>query len=136
MHLHYSDGCSRLCHDLDQIESVTPPIPSRGGATGRIVVSREMRGRGDRAADSATRLALPASGRAVDGAQAGDGLRTGRVRIALPVAQDSPGLHLAHAPAGAAAAPPPPMVPGAVNFARTAWFAGLMATGRVLARSR
>lgn len=114
----------------------TPPIPRPVVVQlAGVVVSRETRGaEGIVRLILATRLALPASGRAVDGAQAGDGLRTGRVRIALPVVQDSPGL----APGAHVALrarllpPPPPMVPGAVNFARTAWFAGLMATGRAL----
>lgn len=57
-----------------------------------------------------------------------------RVRLALPLDRDEAGIS-----AGATVRlkarlmpPAPPMLPGAYDFARTAWFAGISATGTVL----
>lgn len=64
----------------------------------------------------------PASGRAI------------RVRVNLPEDQDSAGLATGAGIRFAARLmpPAPPMLPGGYNFARTAWFAGLSATGSVI----
>lgn len=57
-----------------------------------------------------------------------------KVRVNVPIANDRPGLE-----AGASVRlrarlmpPAPPMLPGGYDFARTAWFAGLAATGSAL----
>lgn len=57
-----------------------------------------------------------------------------RVRLTLPVEQDRPGIgEGARIRLKARLMPPaPPMLPGAYDFARTAWFAGIAATGSVL----
>ena len=82
--------------------------------------------RDDRPAEQRIRLVIatlePGTGRPI------------RVRINLPAQSDRPGLT-----PGASVAlrarlmpPAPPMLPGGYNFARTAWFAGLSATGAAL----
>ena len=85
------------------------------------VLDRELRPAEDR-----LRLLLatrePASGRAI------------RVRVSLPLAADRDDLgEGARIRLRARLMPPaPPMLPGAYDFARTAWFAGIAATGSVL----
>ena len=83
-------------------------------------------GRESRPAEARVRLLLatrePGSGRAI------------RVRVALPLAEDRPAITQgARIRVKARLMPPaPPMLPGAYDFARTAWFAGISATGSVL----
>jgi competence protein ComEC len=85
------------------------------------VLSREAR-----PAEQRVRLLLatrePGTGRAI------------RVRVALPQAQDRPEIgEGARLRLRARLMPPaPPMLPGAYDFARTAWFAGISATGRAI----
>ena len=57
-----------------------------------------------------------------------------RVRVTLPLEQDRDALgENARVRVRARLMPPaPPMLPGAYDFARTAWFAGISATGSVL----
>ncbi|MET0179756.1 MAG: ComEC/Rec2 family competence protein, partial [Novosphingobium sp.] len=88
--------------------------------TGRIV-AREERGAEDR-----IRLVLDARGVEARGAL--------RVRVNLPVAADRPALiEGTVVRLRARLMPPaPPMLPGSYDFARTAWFAGLAATGSVI----
>ena len=88
--------------------------------TGRIV-AREERGAEDR-----VRLTLDARGVRERGAM--------RVRVNLPSAADGPALAEGATVRLKARLMPPasPMLPGAYDFARTAWFQGLAATGNVL----
>ncbi|MEO6092621.1 MAG: ComEC/Rec2 family competence protein [Novosphingobium sp.] len=57
-----------------------------------------------------------------------------RVRVNLPLALDRPGINIgARLRLRLRLMPPaPPMLPGGYDFARTAWFAGLSATGTVM----
>lgn len=86
-----------------------------------LVLDREPR-----PAEDKVRLLLatrePATGRAI------------RVRLSLPLAQDNARLSEgARLRLRARLMPPaPPMLPGAYDFARTAWFSGIAATGSVL----
>lgn len=87
------------------------------------VLSRE-----EQPAQSRTRLVL--------GARLPERAGETRVRVNLPADKDDPALV-----AGAAVAlrarlmpPAPPMLPGGYNFARTAWFSGLAATGSVIGK--
>ena len=98
---------------------VSGPVVTEMAAT---VLDRE-----EQPADRRIRLILaarePESGRPI------------RVRVNLPMELDhvaiSPGAHIL---AQLRLMPPaPPMFPGGYNFARTAWFSGLSATGSVLA---
>ena len=92
--------------------------------TGRIV-AREERGAEDR-----VRLTLLARGV--------EGRDTVRVRLNLPTKDDAPTLREgAIVRAKARLMPPaPPMLPGAYDFARAAWFQGLAATGSALGKPR
>ena len=91
--------------------------PYIGPVEGRILAREEQ------PAEGRVRLTLavrePGSGRAV------------RVRLNLPLAEDRPELvEGALIRTGARLLPPaPPLVPGAYDFARKAWFDGLAATG-------
>ncbi|MBW8754337.1 MAG: ComEC/Rec2 family competence protein [Sphingomonadales bacterium] len=86
-----------------------------------IVLTREPQ-----PAEARVRLLLatrePGSGRAI------------QVRVTLPLEQDVAGIgEGARIRLKARLMPPaPPMLPGAYDFARTAWFAGISATGSVL----
>ncbi|HUQ14366.1 MAG TPA: ComEC/Rec2 family competence protein, partial [Novosphingobium sp.] len=101
-----------------------PPIerPMVTTLTGRIV-EREERGAEDR-----VRLVLEARGV--------EGRDRVRVRVNLPAKADNPGLaEGAVIRLKARLMPPaPPMLPGAYDFARAAWFQGLAATGGVLGK--
>lgn len=89
-------------------------------------LSAVVEGREPRPAEKRVRLLLatrePETGRAI------------RVRVALPIEQDRAELaEGARVRLRARLMPPaPPMLPGAYDFARTAWFAGISATGSVL----
>lgn len=100
----------------------TPPIarPIVALLTGKVL-DRDVQ-----AAEERVRIVLatfePGTGRAI------------KVRLNLPLAQDRPGIDQ-----GATVRlrtrlmpPAPPMLPGGHDFARTAWFAGMAATGSVL----
>ena len=82
--------------------------------------------REDRPAEGRLRLVLatrdPADGRPI------------RIRLAIPLEDDRPGIvEGARIRLRARLMPPaPPMLPGGYDFARTAWFAGLSATGSAL----
>jgi len=97
----------------------TPPLaqPYIGQIEGRILVREEQ------PAEARVRLTLavrePATARAV------------RIRLNVPAASDRPDLvEGALIRIGARLLPPaPPLVPGAYDFARRAWFDGLAATG-------
>ena len=88
---------------------------------GGVVLDREPR-----PAEGRVRLLLatrePGSGRAI------------RVRVTVPIENDRPELgEGARMRLKARLMPPaPPMLPGAYDFARTAWFAGIAATGSAL----
>lgn len=116
----------------------TPPIP-RPMVT---VVEGVITARDVRQADGIVRLVIatqlridaygaPGRGQATHGAPAL--FRDGAVRVNLPLQRDNPLLTAgARIRLTARLMPPaPPMVPGAFDFARTAWFSGLMATGSV-----
>lgn len=92
--------------------------------TGRIV-AREERGAEDR-----VRLTLIARGV--------PGRETMRVRVNLAGKDDDPGLAEGAVVRLKARLMPPasPMLPGAYDFARAAWFMGLSATGSVLGKPR
>ncbi|HMP57487.1 MAG TPA: DUF4131 domain-containing protein, partial [Novosphingobium sp.] len=100
----------------------TAPIarPWVGELTGTVL------SRAEQVAQGRVRLVLatrePGAGRAV------------RVRLNLPLTADRPGLAAgAKVRLRARLLPPsPPMLPGSYDFARTAWFEGLAATGSVL----
>lgn len=97
----------------------TAPIdaPTIGQIEGRVLAREEQ------PAEGRVRLTLAVRER---GSQ-----RAMKVRINVPAAQDRPGLtEGALVRLGARLLPPaPPLVPGAYNFARKAWFEGLAATG-------
>jgi len=82
--------------------------------------------REDQPAEGRVRLLLathePDSGRAI------------KVRVNLPIVQDNPAITRgAQLRLRARLMPPaPPMLPGGYDFARTAWFAGIAATGSVV----
>lgn len=116
----------------------TPPIP-RPMVT---VVEGVITARDVRQADGIVRLVIatrlrieaygaPRQGHGAPGTPAV--FRDGAVRVNLPLPRDNPLLtDGAHVHLTARLMPPaPPMVPGAFDFARTAWFSGLMATGSV-----
>ncbi|WP_333835668.1 ComEC/Rec2 family competence protein [Novosphingobium sp.] len=116
----------------------TPPIP-RPMVT---VVEGVITGRDVRQADGIVRLVIAtrlrieaqgAPGRGHTTHRAPALFRDGSVRVNLPLERDNPLLtDGAHVRLTTRLMPPaPPMVPGAFDFARTAWFSGLMATGSV-----
>lgn len=103
----------------------TPPIPRPQLATvDGTILAREAR-----PADGLVRLTVATVVTLPDGAR-----RAGKMRLNLPIALDRPdfadGARIAVR--SRLMPPAPPLVPGAFDFARTAWFAGLMATGRTL----
>lgn len=91
-----------------------------------VQLSAVVESREPRPAEERVRLLLatrePETGRAI------------RVRVSLPIDQDRAELaEGARLRLRARLMPPaPPMLPGAYDFARTAWFAGISATGSVL----
>jgi competence protein ComEC len=91
--------------------------PLSGTFTGRVLEREEQPAEGRVRLTMATRE--PESGRAI------------KVRVNVPLEDDDPSLREgAIARFSARLMPPaPPMLPGAYNFARTAWFQGLAATG-------
>ncbi len=99
-----------------------PPIARSQAAelTGRVLSRQEQ------PAEGRVRLLLvtrePEGGRAI------------RARINVPIALDRPGLRAgAEVRLRARLVPPaPPMLPGGYDFARTAWFQGIAATGSAL----
>ena len=97
----------------------TPPLskPFIGTIEGRILA------REDQPAEQRVRLTLAV--------REPDGTRAVKVRLNLPLKQDRPDLvEGAMISIGARLLPPaPPLVPGAYDFARRAWFDGLAATG-------
>jgi competence protein ComEC len=91
--------------------------PLSGTFTGRVLEREEQ------PAEGRVRLTMamrePGSGRAI------------KVRINVPLGDDDPALREGAVTRFSARLmpPAPPMLPGAYNFARTAWFQGLAATG-------
>jgi competence protein ComEC len=105
----------------------TPPLPRPMLAVieGTVVDRQVQAAQGRVRLTLATQIALP-SGE----------IRAGQVRINVPLAPGESRLVGAAAGDGARLRlrarlmpPAPPMVPGGFDFARTAWFSGLMATG-------
>lgn len=97
----------------------TPPLarPYIGPIEGTILTREEQ------PADGRVRLTLAV--------REPDGSRAVKVRLNVPQGKDRPGLvEGARVRTGARLLPPaPPLVPGAYDFARRAWFDGLAATG-------
>ncbi len=98
--------------------AITRPVVAMMTAT---VINRE-----EQPAEERVRLLLAA--------READSGRPIRVRVNLPLAQDQPGIaEGAQLRLRVRLMPPaPPMLPGGYDFARTAWFAGIAATGSVL----
>ena len=112
----------------------TGAVWSKSALVGREPIARpvvatfeaHVLSRVERSAEDRVRLVAmvrePASGRPI------------KVRLGLPLAQDRPGVQAgARLRLKARLMPPaPPMLPGGYDFARTAWFQGLSATGTVI----
>ena len=103
------------------VVGATPIARSFVAEIGATVLSRE-----DQPADKRVRLLLAAREPGTD--------RAIKVRLNVPIEQVSP--EIANGAAIRVRArlvpPPPPMLPGGYDFARTAWFAGISATGSAI----
>ena len=113
-------GCLTVWTKSQMVGAAPIAQPSAESITGRVIAREEQ------PAEERVRLLLairePASGRAI------------RVRINVPLASDRAGaVEGAVVRLRARLMPPaPPMLPGSYNFARTAWFGGIAATGSAL----